>query len=338
MLLRHCSYAWTAYPRGMFTQLRSFLAVIEEGSLNRAAGRLRISQPALTRQIQALEREIGGRLFERTSAGVKPTDAGHALAASMRGIFTEYDAAIADARRLAQGERERLRIGYLGSTARIFLNPALAALRQAYPTVKVQLRDLSPGEQLAALRAGEIDVALVGQEGSVAGRDFYTRKLAAMPMVVILPADHRLARRRDVRLEELREESFVGAGEVDMPGRDRWITQLCRKAGFSPKFVHRATSVSHMFSLVSGEGAITLGPAYLRDFPAAGIATAPLADEGATWDFLVAWQRGRTAGSLQALLEALAGVVQEVCDAERAEIAKQRKPARKNQRTAPMSN
>jgi DNA-binding transcriptional LysR family regulator len=292
--------------RAMLTQLRSFLAVIEEGSLNRAAARLRMSQPALSRQMHALEHEIGGRLFERTSAGVRPTDAGHALAASMRDVFARYDAAMTEARQLARGQRHLLRIGYLVSAAQTYLNPALAMLRRAHPEVNIKLRDLSPGEQIAALRRGEIDVALIGQEGSIASREFYTRKLATLPVLAALPADHRLASRRQIRLAELCDECFISSPESEMPGRDRWIAQLCRRAGgFRPKFAHQAESVSHAFALIVGEGAVTLAPAYMRDFPAVGVAMVPLADAEATWDFLVVWQRGRTAGPLNTFLEAL---------------------------------
>lgn len=289
----------------MLAQLRSFLVVVEEGSLNRAAVRLRMSQPALSRQMQALEAEIGGRLLERTSVGVSPTDAGHTLAASMRSVLADYDAAMAEARRLARGQREQLRMGYLVSAAQTHLDRALSSLRQTHPGVKVKLLDLSPGEQIAALRAGEIDVAVIGQEGCLAARDFYTRKLATLPVVAVLPADHRLAGKKKLRLEELRSERFIASPEDEMPGRDRWITQLCRKAGFKPKFAQEAASVSHLLSLVSSEGAVALVPAYMKSLPAAGVAMVPIADPGAAWDFLVVWQRGRTPEPVRALIAAL---------------------------------
>ncbi|MHA3772678.1 LysR family transcriptional regulator [Verrucomicrobiota bacterium sgz303538] len=291
----------------MLAQLRSFLVVVEEGSLNRAATLLRISQPALSRQMQALEAEIGGRLLERTSSGVQPTDAGHALAARMRPILSEYEAAMAEARRLVRGQKEQLRIGYLASAAQQYLTPALTALRRAHPEVKVSLMDLSPGEQMHALRKGDLDVALIGQEGCLLARDFYTRKLATLSVVAVVPADHPLAKRKRVHLEELKGERFIGAPDSDMPGRNRWITELCRNAGFRPKFVQDADSLSHSLALIASEGAVTLFPDYLRNYPAAGIAMIPVEDRDATWDFLVVWQRGRTAGPLAALLEALPG-------------------------------
>ena len=289
----------------VMAQLRAFLVTLEEGSLNRAAVRLRMSQSTLSRQMQALEAEIGGALLERTTAGVRPTDAGYALVSSLPDVLAKYDAAIAEARRLARGQRDLIRVGYLGSAAQMFLDPALSAMRRSHPGVKVKLLDLSPGEQIAALRKGEIDLALIGQEGALLSTEFYTRKLTTLPVVAVMTADHPLALRKQIWLKELRDERFISSPEEDLPGRDRWIAQLCRRAGFRPKFVQAAAGVSNMFTLIGSEGAVTLVPAYLRGFPVAGVAMVQLSDTKATWDFLVVWQRGRTAKSLRALLDAL---------------------------------
>jgi DNA-binding transcriptional LysR family regulator len=290
----------------MLPQLRDFLVILEEGSLNRAAARLRVSQSTLSRQMQALEAEIGGALLERSTAGVRPTDAGYALASSLPTVLAEYESAIAEARRLARGQRDLIRVGYLGSAAQMVLNPALSALRRSHPEVKVKLQDQSPGEQIAALRKGAIDVALIGQEGTLLSSEFYTCKLATLPVIVVMPADHPLASKKQIWLKELRDECFIGTTEEDLPGRDRWITQLCRRAGFRPKFVQVATSLSNTFTLVASEGAVALLPGYLKNFPVAGVAMLQLSDPKATWDFLVVWQRGRTAKPLRALLDALA--------------------------------
>lgn len=302
----------------MITHLRSFIVVLKEGSLNRAATRLRLSQPALSRQMQALESEVGGRLLERTSAGVRPTDAGHLLAKRAEALIADYEAALTEARRLAQGEKSELKIGYLASAAQSLLNPALITFRSLHPEVKVRLLDLSPGEQIEALRRGEIDIALIGQEGKIASHDFYTRKLVTLPVLAILPADHPLAIREKIELIELRKERFVSAPEHDMPGRDQWVTQLCRKAGFNARFTHGAESLQDKLSLITNEGAVTLEPAYLRHFPTAGVSMVPIADADATWDFLVVWQRGRTAGATLALLEAFSSAAIQGCIRENA--------------------
>jgi DNA-binding transcriptional LysR family regulator len=292
----------------VLAQLRAFLIIMEEGSLNRAAIRLRISQSTLSRQMQALEADIGGALLERTTTGVRPTDAGHALASSLPKVLAGYDAAIAEARRLARGQRDLIRVGYLGSAAQMFLDPALSLMRRSHPEVKVKLLDLSPGEQIAALRKGEIDLALIGQEGALVSTEFYTLKLTTLPLVAVMPADHSLASKKRISLKELCNERFISSTEEDLPGHDRRITQLCRRAGFRPKFVQEAVSVSNMFTLVVSEGAVALVPSYLKHFPVAGVAMVELSDKEATWDFLVVWQRGRIAKSLRELLDALANV------------------------------
>jgi molybdate transport repressor ModE-like protein len=90
-------------------KLRLFLVILEEGSLRRAADRLRISQSAVTRQMQSLELDLGGRVLERTSAGVRPTNGGQALAERAKTLLADYDSAMAEVRRLNRGDDEQLR-------------------------------------------------------------------------------------------------------------------------------------------------------------------------------------------------------------------------------------
>src|SRR5712671_2614069 len=99
----------------MLEKLRLFLVVLEEGSLRRAADRLRISQSAITRQMQSLELDLGGRGMVRTSAGVRPTNGGYALAERAKTLLADHDSTMAEVRRLVRGESERFRIGYIAS-------------------------------------------------------------------------------------------------------------------------------------------------------------------------------------------------------------------------------
>jgi DNA-binding transcriptional LysR family regulator len=227
-----------------------------------------------------------------------------------------------------------IRVGYLGSVSQRFLNPSLAALRRSRPDVKVKLHDQSPGEQIAALRRGEIDIAVTGQEGALASSEFYTRRLETFPVVAVLPADHRLAGRKVIPLSALKGEPFLSAPEEDMPGRDRWVVQLCRKAGFRPRFMIQGDSIGEMFTLVSSEGMVALAPAYIVDLAVAGVAMVPISDPGASWDFLVMWQRGKTSDAVQALLEALENTVEESCHKERA----RKQPKTKDSARAPIGS
>jgi DNA-binding transcriptional LysR family regulator len=286
-------------------QLRAFLAVIEEGSLHRAATRLSLSHSALSRQMQALEHELGGKLLERSSTGVRPTAGGYALAARMGKLLGSYDSAMLEVRRLVRGETERLRIGYLASVYEEYLAPALKRLWQLHPRIKVKLFDLFPGEQITALRRGEIDVALT-QDGDLLGRDFYARELAVTKSLICLPAGHPLASRPQVKIAELKNETFVTGTEDRTPGYRRRLAQICRNSGsFRPKLINNTGDLSSKLAMVANEDAVALLPAYMRHQASPGIVMVPVADAGATWRLFVVWQRGKTAGPLLTLLDSL---------------------------------
>lgn len=295
------------HASAVILQLRSFLAVVEEGSLHRAARRLNLSQSALSRQMQALEHELGGKLLERSSTGVQPTHGGHALAAKMGSFLAGYDAALLDVRRLMRGESGQLRIGYLASAFQEYLDPALRELRKKHPTTKVRLLDLFPGEQIDSLRRGEIDVGLTEESGELLRREFHTRRLAVIGSVIALPASHPLASRKEVKLAELKAETFICGNDEQVPGFSRRLTRICRNCGkFKPKIL--ATSgagISDAFSLVANEDAVALIPAYMHHRSEPGVAIVRVADAEATWSLFVVWQRGKTPEALRTLLEAL---------------------------------
>jgi DNA-binding transcriptional LysR family regulator len=285
--------------------LRSFFSIVEHGSLNRAAENLRVSQSTLTRQVHQLEDEVGGRLFERSASGVALTAAGHVLHDSMRPLVGQFDTAINEARKSARGQSSRLRVGYIGSASSQYLHPALAALRKAHPEVKVALTDLSPGEQITALRKGEIDLALLANARAIVSREFFVKRIAVVPVFVALPENHPLASRRAVKLADLKRELYVGVNDRDMPGHNAWIVQLCRKARFRPKFVVEAESLAHGLATIVSEGAIDLLPEYATRGQVPGIVYRPLEDNAASCELLVAWQRGKVAEPVRAMLEVL---------------------------------
>jgi DNA-binding transcriptional LysR family regulator len=289
-------------------QLRSFLVVIEEGSLHRAATRLNLSQSALSRQMQALEHELGGKLLERSSTGVRPTVGGHALAAKIGALLGIYDSAMLEIRRLVRGQSEEIRIGYLASAFEEYLAPALKKLRKVHPRTKVKLLDLFPGEQITALRKGEIDIGLTLETGALLGRDFYTRKLAVDKSVVFLPQGHPLASRKELRLAELKNETFVMGPDDHVPGARRQLIRICRRCGnFQPRLINvtAAEDVSRVLALVAKEDAVTLAPAFLRRCKALDAAVIPVTDTGATWNLFLVWQRGQITEALRTLLNAL---------------------------------
>ena len=292
----------------MIDRIRALFTVVEEGSVNRAAVRLRLSQPALSRQMKSLEADVGGRLLERETSGVKPTALCHTLMKTMRPALASYEAALAEVRRHARGARQELRVGYLISAATSLLTPALARLRRTHPSLKLKLHDMSPREQIDALRAGELDVALIGQEGAVAAREFFSMKLCTLKVCAALSGNDELADRKSITLKELKSHDFIGIDEDQMPGRNRWTASLCRTAGFKPRFSANIDGITHVLSAVASEAAVTLLPEYFRSFQHPGVVFVPVRDDKARWDFIVLWQRGKPAAATRALVETLAAL------------------------------
>jgi molybdate transport repressor ModE-like protein len=289
-------------------KLRLFLVILEEGSLRRAADRLRISQSAITRQIQALELELGGQVLERTSAGVRPTHGGAVLAERAKALLADYDSTMAEVRRLNRGESERLRIGYIASAVQEYLGPALAVLRRDYPKLKVKMLDQTPGEMIIALRQGEIDLALTLHGIDLLSRDFYIRKIATVKSLVALPVSHRFATKRQVSISQLKGETFVRGSDDAVPGYTQRIIQLCRKyGGFRPRLatIDKTTSLVESLAVAANEEAISIQPAFISHLEVPNVVMVPIADAGATWDLFVVWLRGKVAGPLRTLLSEL---------------------------------
>jgi len=290
----------------MLVQIRSFLTVVEEGSLHRAAARMRISQPALSRQMQALEHEFGGRLLERMATGVSPTAGGQALAKRMSAVLASYDLAVSDTRRALRGETDEVRIAYLPSAAQEYLNGPLSEVRRSHPETVLKLVGLSPGEQIIALGAGEIDIAIINESGELLAGEFYMRNLAEVGSCVVLPEQHRLAIQDQVRLSDLKGEFFISGDSQKVPGLDRQVEAYCKKYGkFRPTFKGSAQTLAHALELVANENAVHIVPAYAIRHSPPGVIILPLADAEVTWKILVIWRRGKAGGALKALLNAL---------------------------------
>ena len=285
--------------------VQGFFAIVEAGSMGKAAVRLRVSQSTLTRQVQALEAEVGAPLLERSGTGVALTPAGRFFLAGMRAPLDAVQRVVEQTRRTGHGQRSLLRIGYLASAAQRYLNPALRLLRERHPSLRVQLLDSSPGEQFAALRAGQIDLGMVGESGRLMEREFFVRKLATVPAVVLVPDDHGLARTDRVSLRDLKNETFVPIPAHDAPAYLPWVKTLCRKAGFRPKLTEAADSMSHLGAMVTGDRCVALLPAFMAEKAPPGLAVLTLTESYAVADLLVIWQRGKMSDPVRQMLGAL---------------------------------
>ena len=253
--------------------LRYFTVVAEELHFGRAAQRLRMAQPPLSRQIQALEAELGLRLFERSRRGVVLTAAGAALLDGGRGVFDAVERAVASARRAHAGQIGRVAIGYVSSLAYVGLGELLRAFRARTPSVDVVVREAPPQEQIEGLLEGRLDVGFL--RGPVADPELVAESVRRETLAVVVPAGHRLARRRRVELSELAREPFVGFPRARSPGFFDQIMSLCRAAGFTPRIVQEAPMIDLMSLVIAGFG-VSIVPESLHRVGRAGLAFRPL--------------------------------------------------------------
>lgn len=267
--------------------LRAFVAVVEAESFRRAAARLRVAQPPLTRQIQALEAELGVRVLDRGPRRVVPTAAGALLLARARRVLAEVDAATREASRAARGEVGQLVVGYPSSLAYSGLVDVLRAFRARAPEVDVVLREMTPQQQVDALRVGALDVGFV--RGPLVAPDLASEVVLREALVAALPADHRLAGRARVAVGQLADDPFVFFARPRAPEFFDHVMRLCHEAGFSPRLAQEAP-FGELVSLVAAGFGVSLLPASTRHLRRDGLALRPLVGSPRT-EMLVAWPK-----------------------------------------------
>jgi DNA-binding transcriptional LysR family regulator len=200
----------------------------EELHFGRAAARLHIAQPALSQQIKRLELQLGIRLVDRTRASVALSEAGAAVLTPARAAVQAADAAEETARAFASGEQGELRLGF-SPGAHYVAQALLEELARRHPRITVRAQQDSTGALAAAIKHNRLDVAIgICAEGDA-------EPLLEVPAVLAVAESHRLATRTQVRLDELREETFALVDAADGPGYNRAVQAHCRQAGFEPK-------------------------------------------------------------------------------------------------------
>jgi LysR family transcriptional regulator, benzoate and cis,cis-muconate-responsive activator of ben and cat genes len=255
--------------------LRYFVTVAEELNISRASARLRISQPAVSRQLRDLEEELGVVLIDRGSSKLKLTDAGEAFLAHARDLLRRSNDAASDMTRFRPKAKHKLTVGYIAPVLAT-LTPALRAFGQEHPDVELVLLELAPGDQVEALRAGHIDLALPGNPCAELAKEFEIVELEKIPFEAVLPGDHLLALRKRVALEELKDDSFIGFNESRFPGRNDMICHACQQAGFTPRLAHRVESLSALLAKVAAGDGVTLAPREVGQLPHPGAVLVPL--------------------------------------------------------------
>lgn len=249
-------------------QLRYFKAVAEELNVTRAAQRLHITQPPLTRQIQALEHSLGVELFVRTSHGVELTEAGKTLLADARNLSSLVEQSIDRAQRAGRGDAGRLDIGFFGTSAFDILPRILAAYREAHPGVKLVLHPGQTPQQVQALRQGRVAVVFERQRPDEP--DIACELVAEERVLVALPLSHRLARRATVSVEDLRDEPMV-LPEGWSPQVGSMAVKVFRAHGLVPRDGPRCVDMTSGTLLVASGAGVFLVPASMAVLAMPGV-------------------------------------------------------------------
>lgn len=256
--------------------LRYFVAVAEEGNIGRAAERLHMSQPPLTRQIALLERELGAQLFTRTNRGVELTNAGTVLLDDARRMLHLADQAADRAARAGAGVAGRLDVALFGTGIFGAIPQLLRAFRAEAPDVKVVLHNMNKDEQVEALGHRTIDLAFNRVVQPPPGLTAETLLLERL--YVAVPEGHPLEARTAIRLAELEGEPLVLFPSGPRPSFIDVVARMCRDTGFEPTVVAEVADVVHGIALVASGGAVALVPESARNLRVPGVVHRPLTD------------------------------------------------------------
>jgi DNA-binding transcriptional LysR family regulator len=283
--------------------LRYFVAVAEERHFGRAAARLHMAQPPLSQQIKTLEAELGVQLLRRTTRRVDLTDAGEAYLHRVRALLSGVAEAGYEAQLIAAGTIGRLTIGCVGSATYSLLPRLVRGLAEELPGIDFAFQgEMLVPAQVRSLGEGSIDIALL--RPPVHDASLKVEVIRQDRLVVALAADHPLASRRRLRVEDLaRYEFVVHTGRRGSVMHDV-VVDLCRGAGFEPHFRAEVSETSTLLTLVAGGLGVAIVPAPVTSLTLAGVTYLPLSG-GTTVPLAVAHRADRREVHLHRALESV---------------------------------
>jgi DNA-binding transcriptional LysR family regulator len=238
--------------------LRYFLAVGEALNFTKASARLRVAQPALSRQMTDLEDEIGVDLMKRSPRGVTLTAEGKLFLEEVRELLKRADESVEKVRALARGEYGELHVGYAPSPTVEILPPALAAFQKAVPRVKVLLHDLSSDELITGLQNGTLDLAIMVPPAGDQAAGIQFEVLRTYPLCVAMTARHPFARMKSIPLGKLAAEPLVALRRKDYPEFDRFFDRLFAPIRAKPRIAVECDSASSLITEVEAGRGIAL--------------------------------------------------------------------------------
>ncbi len=287
--------------------LTSFVAVADQLSFVRAAVQLHISQPALTGQIQKLEEELGVQLLARNRRTVKLTDVGTIFLEEARATLARARQAADRAQKAARGEFGRLKIAFVSSAALEIVPGIVIEFRKQHPEVALDLINIQTANQVEGLLEKTLDIGFVRLP--LSNDQLSITIIHREKFVVILPKEHRLAKEKQLRAAQLREEPFVAYGRRWAPGFFDSVMQICNREGFSPNIVQETGEMYTAIALVGAGAGIAILPQSVVRAQSRNIVMKPLSKSTEHSEIALATR----AGNNSSLVESFVSVARKVC-------------------------
>lgn len=284
--------------------LRYFVAVADELNFRRAAQRLHVSQPPLSRQIHDLEDELGTELFDRGSRKLVLTNAGETFLKEAREILSHAQRAVQLAKAASRGEAGELSVAILPPIGGLFVPPAIRIFRKRFPLADLNILELSPQAQVSALIDRRIDVGFVPLPLVQQVPELEFEPVREVKMMAVLPPEHRLAKQRQLTLKKMAQEPFVLLNRSSAALLHDWILTRCREAGFEVQISKLAESPLSVLELVSSGFGVSLLPDLFQRFSLDAVFR-PLPASTPKFLLALAWRRDGASPLLKAFLEIL---------------------------------
>ena len=283
--------------------LRYFVAVAEELNFARAARRVRIAQPSLTKQIQQLEQELGFPLLYRTKKKVELLDTGRVLLDEAQVLLRQAEKAIQTTRRTHTGESGRLVIGFSPSAAPEVLPRILRRYHALYPNVVVDLLEIASTKNAEALLESLMSVAVVRSPSFLNRELFCFEIIQRERFVIALPDSHPLAKQKSIRIKALASEPLIVPPLQPGWGYSEAIFQIFRDNGIEPRITEEATQALAVITLVAGGFGVALVPVSISNLRLPGVTYRPIKGRCRTSDLTLVWRRDSRASTVRAFLE-----------------------------------
>src|ERR1051325_905280 len=240
--------------------LRYFVAVAETENVSRAASKLHISQPAISRQIRDLEDELGFLLLERSAKSVRLTQAGRTFLEEARAVLQRADEAVKAAKAVATGAKGELHVGYAPSLTARILPPTLRAFQAELPHVRVKLHDLSTEEMFTWLDQEKLQFAFVAKPIGRTSRGLDFEELLRDPIRLALSPKHPLARDRAAPLTQILDQPIIAYSRKDYPDAHELLDKVFAAAKAKPRIVEEHDSVSGLIAAVESGAGVAIVP------------------------------------------------------------------------------